>query len=53
MWEDLTDLLPGVLYTIPGPPGATEDINLVAYSQILILFLCKSRATIDGILPPS
>ena len=28
--------LPGAFYTAPGPPGATEDINLAAYSRILI-----------------
>ena len=34
--KTLRFFLPGVFYTAPGPPGATEDINLTAYSRILI-----------------
>ena len=39
MWKTYWLFLPGVFYTTPGPPGATEDINLTAHSRILINFV--------------
>ena len=51
MWEDLTVLFPGrVLHHTWAVRGDWGPFP-AAYSRILISILCKSRATIDGVLP--